>query len=276
VTTAPLSFAVMAGAVAVFNPCAFPLLPAFLSFYVGADEQQLPGAATRVLQGLVVGTLVTAGFLGLFALTGLPIAFGVGAVSRVVPWAGFATGIALCSVGPAAVAGLAIRSPVHLRVRPRHERRVGAMLMFGVGYGAASLGCSLPIFLALIGASLSGRKIAVFTAYGIGMAVALLTLSVSAALLRDGLARLARAHLGRAERAAAVLLLLSGGYLTYYWARIQFGDRATLASDPVVSFVTIRAARMQEAAAGHTWPLLVAAAGLLAVTSVSVARRRTA
>ena len=30
------------------------------------------------------------------------------------------------------------------------------MLLFGVGYGAASLGCTLPLFLTLVGASLSG------------------------------------------------------------------------------------------------------------------------
>jgi hypothetical protein len=30
------------------------------------------------------------------------------------------------------------------------------MLLFGIGYGAASLGCTLPLFLTLVGASLSG------------------------------------------------------------------------------------------------------------------------
>ena len=63
----PISVALVAGGLAVINPCSFPLLPAFLSFYVGADEAKLPRTATRVAQGLVVGGLVTVGFLGLFA-----------------------------------------------------------------------------------------------------------------------------------------------------------------------------------------------------------------
>jgi cytochrome c biogenesis protein CcdA len=41
----------VAGGLSVVNPCGFPLLPAFLSFYFGADEQQLPRASTRVVQG---------------------------------------------------------------------------------------------------------------------------------------------------------------------------------------------------------------------------------
>ena len=46
----------MSGGLSVVNPCGFPLLPAFLSFYFGAEEEQLPPAPTRVAQGLVVGT----------------------------------------------------------------------------------------------------------------------------------------------------------------------------------------------------------------------------
>ena len=81
----------MSGGLSVVNPCGFPLLPAFLSYYFGAEEEQLPPAPTRVAQGLVVGALVALGFLGFFALVGLPVSFGVGAIARAVPWAGLAT-----------------------------------------------------------------------------------------------------------------------------------------------------------------------------------------
>ncbi|MGI8420894.1 MAG: cytochrome c biogenesis CcdA family protein, partial [Gaiellaceae bacterium] len=175
----PVSVALVAGGLAVVNPCSFPLLPAFLSFYVGAEEEKLPRAATRVAQGLLVGALVTVGFLGLFALIGVPISFGAGAVAQAVPWAGIATGALLAVVGLVALAGVHMRSPLHFQVRARRERRAGAIVLFGVGYGAASLGCTLPIFLTLVGASLGGSNVAVFVAYGIGMAVVLMTLSVT-------------------------------------------------------------------------------------------------
>jgi hypothetical protein len=38
------------------------------------------------------------------------------------------------------------------------------------------------------------------------------------------------------NRIAGLLLLASGGYLFYYWARLRFGDTATVADDPIVSF----------------------------------------
>ena len=251
---------------AVINPCGFPLLPAFLSFYLGADERRLPAAPTRVLQGLHVGALVTVGFLGFFALVGLPVTYGVGAIARAVPWAGLVTGAALALAGLLTLLGTRLRLPTYLRVQPRRERRLGAMLLFGVGYGAASLGCTLPLFLTLIGASLSGGgKIATFLAYGAGMAVVLTALSVLVALAREGAARAVRPLLPHMNRVAGLLLLVSGGYLSYYWARLHFGDTATVADDPIVRFGVRFSARARNVADGHGSLVLVAAGVIVAL-----------
>jgi len=36
INSVPISIALVAGGLSVVNPCGFPLLPAFLSFYFGA------------------------------------------------------------------------------------------------------------------------------------------------------------------------------------------------------------------------------------------------
>src|SRR4051812_18771813 len=74
----PTSFALLAGVFAILNPCGFAMLPAFLSFYVGADNASLPQTRLRALQGVVVGVVVSAGFLSVFSIVGLPVALGVG------------------------------------------------------------------------------------------------------------------------------------------------------------------------------------------------------
>jgi cytochrome c biogenesis protein CcdA len=274
VDAVPISVALVAGGLAVVNPCSFPLLPAFLAYYVGADEERLPRTTTRVAQGLVVGGLVAVGFLGLFALIGLPISLGAGAIARAVPWAGLATGLLLAIVGLVALAGVGVRSPLRFHVAARRERHLGAMLIFGVGYGAASLGCTLPIFLTLIGASLGGGKLAVFVAYGIGMAVVLMTLAVAVALLRQGITRFVRPLLPYMSRIAGALLLVSGIYVAYYWGRIRFGDTATIADDPIVGRVTRYAAQVQAYASDHSTPLLLGAISfLLTATALSLWKR---
>src|SRR6266542_464941 len=125
----PVSLALVAGALATLNPCAFPLLPAFLSLYVGAREERLSGRS-RVLQGLVTGLVVTAGFLGVFVVVGLPVAYGAGRVADALPWVGVVLGGLLVGIGMLTLAGRAPRLPLRWGVRTRGSR--SPMLLFGV------------------------------------------------------------------------------------------------------------------------------------------------
>ena len=273
-STVPLSIAFTAGGLAVVNPCGFPLLPAFLSFYLGADEERLPPAPTRLVQGLFVGASVALGQLALFTIVGLPVSLGVGAIADAVPWVGLATGAVLVLLGLAVLAGRQVRLAVDPRAAVRPERRLSAMVLFGVAYGAASLGCTLPIFLALVGASLSANKLAAFVAYGAGMAVVLMALAVAIACARQGLATRLRPALPYVGRLAGILLSASGAYLVYYWARIQFGDTLTLADDPVVGLATRYSAELQSFAVRHGTPLLAAAGTIVAFTLAGGLRHR--
>jgi hypothetical protein len=60
----PFGFAFGVGMVAAVNPCGFAMLPAYLSLYLGAHEEdfgkRLP--TTRLLQALLVGVAVSSGF----------------------------------------------------------------------------------------------------------------------------------------------------------------------------------------------------------------------
>lgn len=63
-----------AGIVATVNPCGFAILPSFVSYYLGTRVG--PG---RVVEGLLVGLTVTAGFMAVFGTVG--VVFGLGARS---------------------------------------------------------------------------------------------------------------------------------------------------------------------------------------------------
>jgi cytochrome c biogenesis protein CcdA len=258
------------------NPCAFPLLPAFLSFYLGADEERLPATPTRALQGVIVGALVATGFLGVFALVGVPLTLGLSAIADAVPWLGLATGGVLACTGLVALAGVAVHLPanVQLRIRPRRRRTAGAMVLFGVGYGAASLGCTLPVFLALLGASLGPAKLTIFFAYAVGMSVVLTALAVAVAFARVGMTRFVRRLLPHVGRLSGLLLVVSGGYLVYYWARIRFGDQLTLADDPIVGLVSRYSGQLEVFARRHGAPFIaVAAAAVVLALLISLRQR---
>ncbi|MGH3757652.1 cytochrome c biogenesis CcdA family protein [Actinophytocola sp.] len=270
----PVVVAFLAGGLAILNPCGFAMLPAFLSLYVGAEEEQLPPARTRTLQGILVGLMVTAGFLAVFAVLGAPIALGAGQVADAVPWIGFGIGIAMGVVAVTTLAGRRLEINVR-RIRPGDDhRRTRTMLMFGVGYGLASLGCTLPVFLVVIGASLtSGGAFGaamVFGAYALGMAVVLMALSVGAAILRNGVARVLAKALPHLRWVNGGLLLLVSAYLIYYWGMALFSTVEERAEDPLVSFVDAFTAAAQTwvSSGGGTW-LLFGAAAVVAVAGLA-------
>ena len=146
--------------------------------------------------------------------------------------------------------------------------------MFGVGYGAASLGCTLPILLALVGASLGADKLVIFLAYAAGTTVVLMALAVGVACARDAIAGGVRPLLPYVGRIAGALLTASGAYLVYYWARVRFGDPVTLADDPVVGVASRYTAALQGFAERHGAPLLLVAAAVVALAVAGAVRDR--
>ncbi len=216
-----LSFAFVAGTVATVNPCVFALLPAYLPRRLGAEDGSQRRGADAVSRALLVGGVTTAGFLLVFGTIGTAIGLGARELTRALPWAGLAIGVALVLGGAAVLAG------GHLRLRLpqfRYRERAGGLggdLLFGIGYGTASLSCTLPIFLAATGSAVTGSLAASalgFLAYAAGMGTILTALAVAAALSQQGLALALRRLAPYVSRASGALLLLAGAYVVYYWA----------------------------------------------------------
>lgn len=271
----PIALALVAGGLATVNPCGFALLPALLSFYVGAEEESLPRAPTRALQGLIVGLLVTAGFLSVFAAIGIPITYGATQITKAIPWAGIAIGAVMAVTGVIVFSGKHLSLSVRTAIAPRRERRARTMFLFGMAYAVASLGCTLPIFLALIGASLAttgaAAGLVVFGSYGLGMAIVLMALSVGAAFVRGGLARTLKRVVPYMNRVAGALLVVAGAYLTYYWARLQFFSVQAFSEDPLVGVFEGFTAWVQRTAASGGGRELIMAAGLIVAITWAVA-----
>jgi cytochrome c-type biogenesis protein len=157
----PFGFAFGVGMVAAVNPCGFAMLPAYLSLYLGTEEEGFSkrSPATRLLRALLVGATVFSGFVVLFGLAGLVISAGGSALLGVMPSLGIVIGGVLILVGLWMLAGRTL----HVGAFERAAGRVGdprnvsvrGFFLFGLAYGAASLSCTLPAFLAVVGSSLA-------------------------------------------------------------------------------------------------------------------------
>lgn len=217
---APIALVFAAGLFATVNPCGFALLPSFLSFYLGASEEETSQSLlSRSAQGFVVGVVLSLSFGAVFVVAGVIFSAGLRSFIHAVPWLAAAIGVALVVVGLAMVAGrhIGLVPASRVRVGAGSARGYGRVALFGVTYAIASLSCTLVGFLVVIGQAVAAANplamVTVFAAYVAGSASVLIALSVSAALAKGALARAIR----RAICLAGGLLAMSGAYLILYW-----------------------------------------------------------
>ena len=224
-TKAPLGYAFVAGMVASVNPCGFVLLPAYLGYYLGDDRAGLRSRG-RIGRAAVVSATVTASFAMLFGLAGILAALAASALSSALPWIGTAVGVGLILLAGILASGRELTVSVAPRVAQRLQAAtrvpgLGGYAAYGTAYGLASLGCTLPVFLGVVGTSLQlhglGAAVGQFLLFGVGMGAVLTALTITTAWFGDRLIRRAGTlgrHIGWAS---AVLLWAAGAYVVYYW-----------------------------------------------------------
>ena len=103
---------------------------------------------------------------------------------------------------------------------------------FGLRYGAVSLSCTLPIFLAVTGTAVTGGAVVSalsMMAYALGMGTIVMALALGAALSRGGIAVACKRLLPYMTRLGGALLVLSGAYVAYFTGSSLFADARSTA-----------------------------------------------
>jgi len=278
VSQAALSVALVAGALAAFNPCGFALLPAYLAMFLGADR----GRGSAAVRALFVGASVTVGFLIVFGVVGL----AVSALSlRFGDWLSYVTviaGVLLVGAGGVLLAGRDISVPL-----PRAKLSVSSsapgMVAYGVVYATVSLSCTLPVFMAAVisvfqasdGGVLAG--VGALVAYGLGMGAVLTVLALLVAVFRDGALSRMRSVTPYVGRVSGAFLVVAGAYVIWYgWVEYRSFQGDFIAGGPV-DWIASASGTVSGWLNQRGWPfivLLLAITGIAAITARARHRRR--
>ena len=223
-------FAFSAGVVSAVNPCGFAMLPAYLGLYMstGIYEKDSTHYGKMILKGLFIGCCVGLGVLSLFLFVGLITGFALNFIRSIMEWVGLLLGVGLITIGIWLMNGGRLYTSLTARIgqsigNPTQISLKGFFL-FGVSYGVASLSCTLPIFLSVVGINLNGSSIydsmMQFALYGAGMGSMILFVTFSMAILKGVMIRYIKLALPYVERIGFFLVVLSGMYIVFYWMTI--------------------------------------------------------
>ena len=227
----PLGFAFAAGVAAAFNPCGFAMLPAYMGLYMGTgdDSNEERDLVRGIAKALLIGGAVTGGFIVLFGMAGTVIGLGArSVVADILPWLGLLIGTILTLAGAWLLRGgylysaLAQRAAAHMG-NPG-QANVKGYFLFGLSYGTASLSCTLPIFLAVIGTSFAvssiGTSLGQFVLYGLGMGMVIMTLTLGMALFKGAFVGGFRKALPYIQPVGTWMMIVAGSYIVFYWLTI--------------------------------------------------------
>jgi cytochrome c biogenesis protein CcdA len=224
----PVGYAVGAGMVAAVNPCGFAMLPSYLGLYLGTADGSEGGdhLGKRFLRGLRISGTVSASFVVLFGIAGIALSLASAVIAKSFPWIGLAVGFMLVFGGGRMLAGGTLYASFGDRMADRMRggvRQPGlrGYFAYGLAYGLASLSCTLPIFLAVVGSALAVNGLLAgmvqFVLYAAGMGLVISALTLGVALFKHAALGGVRRVLPFVQPLSALLLLVAGAYIIYYW-----------------------------------------------------------
>jgi cytochrome c-type biogenesis protein len=222
----PLGYAFGVGMAAAVNPCGVALLPTYLGLYLGTAGLRPRPWPAKLAHAVTIGATMTLSFVALFGAAGLILGAAGAAAGALLPWLSIAVGVALVLAGGRLLAGGSIDASTAERLADALGGAAArtdllGYAAYGLAFALSSLGCALPLFLAVFGSGLARGGVAdafeQLVLYALGMGAVVSALTVVVAVLGHSVLRRVRGA-GRAlQPLSAVLLLATGGYIVYYW-----------------------------------------------------------
>lgn len=215
------AYSFILGVLAAVNPCGFVLLPTYLMFFLGLEGSRPDDSQrTSLSRALRVGLATSSGFVAVFLVVGTISRLFTNAIEQNAKYVSIVIGIVLFVAGIAMLAGWKPRI-ITPNIKTGKTRTFGSMFVFGIAYAVASIGCTIGFLTSVILGSINVHGFASgllsVVLYGVGMGAIVTALTVSLAFAKGGLLRVLRNGMRHLDRVSAVLVMLTGVYLTWYW-----------------------------------------------------------
>lgn len=253
-------FAITTGFIVFFSPCAFPMLPGYMTYYLAnkkrSSEITMEG---KVREALPAGLAAGAGLMTTLLLIGLLIVLLISLIGGIIPILEFVIGLILVILGIAmfrdislepaimpfrkvwakglgliptkakASVGLSVERGIQRYVRPdfsfekSKEEGLGGLYLYGMGYGTAASGCVAPIVAGLLAASLALNLlggIIVFVLFAASAGILMITVTLMVAVAEDSIIHRLKASTEKIRMFGGLVMVIVGIYLMTYYLRV--------------------------------------------------------
>jgi cytochrome c biogenesis protein CcdA len=189
-------------------------------YFLGVSGRPGTQRAT-VRRALLVSAALSAGFMTVFVIVGGISRLFTDWLNQNAKYVALLIGVALVLLGIAMLFGYRLPFSTPKLETGKRDQTVISMYVFGLAYAIASIGCTLGPFSATVLGTIDTdgffQGIIAVILYGAAMSLLITTLTVTLALAQGGLLKSLRTGMKYVEIASAIVMILSGLYLTWYW-----------------------------------------------------------
>jgi cytochrome c-type biogenesis protein len=231
-----------AGVASFFSPCSFPLLPGYIGYYLGIEKQR-GDLGTKTLRKALPGGFASAmGILFIYIVVGtILVLIGSNAdldISVLAP----IIGVILIVLGALMLTNIQyyfILNPIKnffskLSFKKKKEdtgtttqeslgkKSLGGLFVFGIGYGAAAAGCTLPIFGVIVISALLANNILegimLLLLYGLGAAIFMIITTVLVSSSEDTILNKLKVSTDKIKKISGILMIVGGiGVIIFFF-----------------------------------------------------------
>jgi cytochrome c-type biogenesis protein len=238
--------AIFAGIASFFSPCAFPMLPGYIAYYLKKDVEA--GGQIPMKKAAISGTISAAGIIIVYLIIGVLMVVAGSSIAEYTAIFTLVVGIILIALGIlmftplqywkivrpfqnifTGLKGIGKKKSVGSEdgvasVQAPTEAQPGfysGLFLYGLGYGAAAAGCTAPLFIAVVLAAMAIGSlllgIFILILYTVTAALLMLAVTMAIAYFGAGAAQKLSKHTETIKRISGVVLVLGGIYLIWFF-----------------------------------------------------------
>ncbi len=212
-----LGFSFLAGTVSFFAPCAFALFPGYTAFYLGLEDEKKEHPAK-------LGIIASLGVITFFIFLSIIVIIIGKEIIKYLGYIAPTIGFILIILGLILFAGYSFKTNlIHKtldKLKSKEIRSKRNIYLFGFGYGAASIGCTLPLLFTMIIVPLTtGKILNVFLSllvYSIAINILMIFVTYLVAWSENNLIKKMVKSTRTIKKLSGLALIIIGGYLVYY------------------------------------------------------------
>ena len=221
-------FYYFAGVLALFAPCAFPMLPAYMSYFMRTEvtskkednteqEDLNQDAPVEIKYSFIRGILTSLGIIFVFMILGIFSSLVGEFLSAYIQQFMMVIGGVIIILG--LMMYFEIEIPMFKPGTVKKDKNAWSFFYFGMLYGLAALSCVAPLFISIMIAAISGGFIEGVLAFGLfSLGIFTFMLGVTWMIYsgKEIVLRTLNKHLGLINKITSLILVFVGMYIIGY------------------------------------------------------------